>query len=97
MIDARPLDGHELISKAVTLDGAADLRDHGVKALLVVFDHGGWDEDASVEIGEHPLGTSLGTIHGHDTEVLGADLLNPGVERAGRLDDGEIAPRSTSS
>ena len=28
MIDARPLDGHELISKAVTLDGAADLRDH---------------------------------------------------------------------
>jgi hypothetical protein len=62
-----------------------------------VFDHGGWDEDASVEIGEHPLGTSLGTIHGHDTEVLGADLLDPRVERSGRLDDGEIAPRSTSS
>lgn len=97
MIDARALDGHEHISKAVTLDRAADLGDHRVEALLVVFDHGGWDEDAAVEIGEHPLGTSLGTIHGHDTEVLGADLLNPRVERAGRLDDGEIALRSTSS
>ncbi len=30
-------------------------------------------------------------------EVLGADLLDPRVERSGRLDDGEIAPRSTSS
>ena len=90
MVDARPLDGHEHISQAVGFHHAADLGDRRVKALLVVFDHAGWDEDAAVEIGEHPLGTSLGTIHGHDTEVLGADLLDPRVERSGRLDDGEI-------
>src|SRR5208337_4750446 len=97
MVDAGPLDGHEHISKAVRFHRAADLGDRRVKALLVVFDHGGWDEDASVEIGEHPLGTSLGTIHGHDTEVLGADLLNPRVERAGRFDNGQIALRATRS
>ena len=95
VVDARPLDGDDHVAQAVTSDRLADLGDHGVEAMPVVFDHGGWDEDAAVEVGEHPLGASLGTIDGHDAEVLGSDLLDPRMERPGRLGDGEIAPRST--
>src|SRR5271157_4764411 len=77
------LRGNHIVNRQARGGGNSNCRWAGI---LIVADHG-----------EHPLGTSLGTIHGHDTEVLGADLLNPRVERSGRLDDGEIAPRSTSS
>ena len=86
------------VAEAVTAAiGLADLGDHRVEARLVVFDHGGGDEDAAVEVGEHPLGAGLGTIDGHDAEVLGADLLDPGMERSGRLGDGQITTRAACS
>ena len=47
----------------------------------------GWTDDISIEIGEHPFGTGLGAIDGDDAEVLGPDLLDPGMDRARGLGD----------
>jgi len=93
MVDARPLDGDDHIANEVTFDGLADFGDRWFEALLGVFDHGGWDEDAPVKIGEHPFGAGLGTVDGHDAEVIRPDLLDSGVERSRRLGDAKIAPR----
>ena len=43
---------------------------------------GGWNENPAVEIGEHPLGPSLGTIDTNDTEVLRADPLDTWTDHA---------------
>jgi hypothetical protein len=53
-----------------------------------VLNLGGWNENTAVEIGEHPLGPSLGTIDTDDTEVLRADRLDTGTDHATRLVDG---------
>ena len=53
-----------------------------------VLDDGRGDEDAAVEVGEHPLGAGLGAVDGDDAEVLRPDGLDPGVDRAeGLVDD----------
>ena len=41
-----------------------------------MFDKGGADEDAAVEVGEHPLGAGLGAVDGDDPEVLRTDGLD---------------------
>src|SRR5262245_47579345 len=50
-----------------------------------MFDGCRRDQDAAVEIGEHPLGAGLGTIDSHDAEVLRCGLLDPGMQGAGRF------------
>ena len=40
-----------------------------------VFDLSGFDEEAAVEVGEHPLGPGLGTIDADDAEVLQGHLF----------------------
>jgi hypothetical protein len=47
-----------------------------------VFDDGGWYEDVTEEVGEHPLGSRFGTIDADDAEVLGSDFLDARVKSA---------------
>jgi hypothetical protein len=70
------------------LQGGAQAPDHGSEACLGVLNLGGWDEDAAVEIGEHPFGPSLGTIDTDDTEVLRSDRSDTGTDHATSLVDG---------
>ena len=53
-----------------------------------VFDLSGCNEEAAVEVGEHPLGPGLGTIDADDAEVLRSDGLDPGSDHPARLVDG---------
>ena len=88
VVASRPLDNHDLIPDPGLLQGGAKTLDHRSEACLGVLNLCGWDEDAAVEIGEHPFGPSLGTIDTDDTEVLRADPLDTGTDHATRLVDG---------
>jgi hypothetical protein len=94
VVDARPLDGDDDVGQGVLVDRPADRGDHGIEALAVVLDDGGRDEDAAVEVGEHPLGAGLGAIDSDDAEVLGPDRPDAGVERPGRLGEAQVAAPS---
>jgi hypothetical protein len=50
-----------------------------VEAESVMRDCGRLDENATVEVSEHDLGASLGTIDAKDAEMLGANGLDPWV------------------
>ena len=43
------------------------------------------DENATVEVGQHDLGASLGTIDAEEAEVLGANGLDSWVYNSTRL------------
>jgi hypothetical protein len=43
----------------------------------MVFHHGGWQKQTTVEVGQHPLGTGLGTVNGDNAEVVRAHGLDP--------------------
>src|SRR5436305_3582553 len=94
MVNTGSLDGNEQITQVVLSDRLADLSDGRVEAWLVVLNLGGRDQDAAVEIGEHPLGACLGTIDSHNAEVLGTGLLDAGMKRSGRLGDGQKTTRA---
>ena len=47
-----------------------------------MLDDGEGDEDAAVEVGEHPVGAGLGRVDGDDAEVLGSDGLDARGEEA---------------
>jgi len=85
MVAAGPLDGDELVAEVMRAQRLAQVRDGGVESSAVMLDDGGWNEDGAEEIGEHPLGACLGTVDADDAEVLGAHLLDPGMEGATRL------------
>ena len=76
---------HQQIMEGMLLQRLPDLGDGGLQGGAVVFDDRGRDEDIAVEVAEHPLGAGLGTIDADDAEVLGSDLLDAGVNDAGRL------------
>jgi hypothetical protein len=67
-----------------------------VERSAIVFNDSRRDEDTSVEIGQHPLGSGLGTVHGDDSEVLRADGLYPGRENAARFTKVAALARTTS-
>ena len=85
VVASRPLDDHDLIPDPGLLQGATQAPDHGSEACLGVLNLGGWNENPAVEIGEHPLGPSLGTIDTNDTEVLRADPLDTWTDHATSL------------
>src|SRR6266566_5403575 len=93
MVNAGSFDGDKHIAQVVLSDRLADLGDGRVEAWLVMLNLGGRDEDAAVEIGEHPLRAYLGTIDSYDAEVLGTGLLDTRMKRSGRLGDGQETPR----
>jgi len=56
-----------------------------VEAESVMADRYRLDENATVEVSEHDLGASLGTIHAKQAEVLGANGVDSWVNDATRL------------
>ena len=92
VIVAGALDGDDEIAEVMVGHGARDAGDEVVEPLTGMLDDGGVDEDVAIEIGEHPFGSGLGAIDGDDTEVLGADLLDPGVDGTRGLGDRGGAP-----
>ena len=80
VIASGSFDGDELVAEVVLANGLAELADGIVEGGAVVFDDGGWQEDVSEEVGEHPLGSRFGTIDADDAEVLGSDFLDAGVK-----------------
>ena len=94
MVNTGSLDGDEHIAQVVLSDRLADPSDGRVEAWFVMLNLGGRDQDAAVEIGEHPLGACLGTIDSHDAEMLRPGLLNARMKRSGRLGDGQETTRS---
>jgi hypothetical protein len=67
-----------------------------VERSAIVFNDSRRDEDTSVEVGQHPLGSGLGTVHGDDSEVLRADGLYPGGENAAGFTKVAALARTTS-
>lgn len=81
-------DGHEAVVDLVAGEGSTDQSRSSVELRLLVFNRGGWDENAAVEIGEHEFGTGLGTIEADDAEVFGSNELDARMEDTTRLGDG---------
>jgi hypothetical protein len=92
VIAAGAFDGDQAIAELVVGEGFADLGDGGVEVRAVVGDGGGRDEDAAVEVGEEELGVVLVAVAADDAEVLGADLLDAGMQDAARLAEGGRRP-----
>jgi hypothetical protein len=87
VVGAGLLDGDDQVAEVPRPDRLLHRGDGLLEAEPRVVHGCGWDEDAAVEIGEHPLGAGLGTIDCDDAEVLRGGVLNPGMERAGGLGD----------
>jgi hypothetical protein len=64
----------------VSHHGFPELRDGRVEGGAVVIHPSSREQDIAVEVGQHPLGASLGRIDGDDAEVLGPDRLDAGVD-----------------
>ena len=92
VIVASALDGNDEIAEVMVGPSLADLDQEVIESPSGVLDSCRWNEDVSIEISEHPLGTRLGTIDGDDAEVLGADLLYPGMDGSRGLGDRDGAP-----
>ena len=86
VVAAGPFDDHDQVADLGRSRAERTLDRRANPAGLL--DHGGSDEDAAVEVGEHPFGTGLGAIDGDDTEVLGSDPLDTGTDHATSLVDG---------
>ena len=99
VVNAGPLDGDDDVAQAVTLDRLAELGDGGGEAMAIVLEHRGRNENAAIEVGQHPFGPGLGTIDSHDAEVVRPDLLDPGdgaIRKVWRRQNGAaISVRST--
>jgi hypothetical protein len=87
VIPTRALDGDDQVTKVVLAHNVSDLRDRGGESGPVMLDHDRRNEDVSIEIGEHPFGTGLRTVHADDAESLGPDFLHTRMNDAARLVD----------
>jgi len=76
MIGARHFDAHDQVLQVMLLAGLSQLADGEVELRALMFDGRWWDENFTVEVGEHPLGSGFGTIDGDDAKVFGSDLLD---------------------
>ena len=47
-----------------------------VERSAIVFNHSRRDDDRTVEVGQHPLGSGLGTVHSNNPEMLRPDRLD---------------------
>jgi hypothetical protein len=92
VIVAGALDGDDEVAEVVVGPGPADAGREVVEPPAGLLDDGGSDEDVALEIGEHPFGAGLGAIDGDDAEVLGPDLLDPGMDGTRGLGDRDGAP-----
>jgi hypothetical protein len=97
VIVAGPLDGDDEIAKIMVRHALADSGHEVVESLAGMLDDGGLNEDVSREISEHRFGAGLGTVDGDDAEVLGPDLLDPGMDGSRGLGDRGGAPAPAPS
>ena len=97
VIGPGPFDGDDEIPELVGGLGLTQGGDGLPEALAGLFGERGGDQDAAVEIGEHPFEAGLGTIDGDDAEVLGLGLLDPGMQGARRLGHRGETRRAASS
>lgn len=79
------LDTDDGVLESVLFDRFAKCVDGHAEVVASMFDGSGRDEDAAIEIGQHPLGAVFGTIDADDSEVFGAGLLDAGLNDPGRL------------
>jgi len=91
------LNGNQEVTELVLADGVSQQGDHVLQLGARMFDRGGLQEDASIEVAEHPARALLGAIHGDNSEVLGSDGLDALVQQAAGLGKGEpsATPRRT--
>jgi hypothetical protein len=87
VVATRALDGDEEVTNVVLAQGLAELVEGGAEGGAGVFDDGRREKDVAIEVAEHPLGASLGTIDTDDAKVFRADLLDARMEGAARLLD----------
>lgn len=81
VVAAGALDGGDQVPQVVLGSRGADGGDGVVEGGAGVVEEGGRHQHLAEEVGEHPLGAVLGAIDADDAEVIGADLLDTGVER----------------
>lgn len=82
-----PLHGDDEVVEPVVQNGLSELLESGSKPGLSVWNLDGGDQDLAEEVGEHPLGPGLGAIDADDTEVVGPDPLDAGMQGSGGLVD----------
>src|SRR5450759_2351491 len=87
VITAGAFDGDEAVKDVMFGEGVTHLGDGGVEGGPVVFNGGGRNQDAAVEVGEQHLGANLGAVEAEDAEVFGSDLLDAGMKQPARLGD----------
>ena len=98
VIAARAFDGNEAIPELVVSKRPTNLRDGGIEIRTVMGDFGGWNEVATIEVGEEKLGAGLMAVKADDSELFGTDLLDTWVQHSAKLADrdGCCAPGRTT-
>jgi hypothetical protein len=79
------LDRNDQVCDRVLSQGNSDLVDGGLKRQVIVLDFGWRDVYVSIEVGEHPLGSSFGTIDRDNSKMFGTYSLNSGMNDPMRL------------
>jgi hypothetical protein len=85
VIAAGAFDGDETVSNVMLRERGTDVSDSGFQFGTVVLERRGRDENIAIEVGDHELRACFGAVETDDSKVLGADLLNAGMEGAARL------------
>ena len=80
VIAAGALDGDQAVAELVLREGLLDLRHGGVESGSRMRHDRGWNEQASIEVGEQKLGAHFGAVEADDAEVLRTNLLHAGME-----------------
>jgi len=87
VIGAGHLDSDDVIAKLMLLTRVAELTGGEFELCFLMFDLGGRDQNFSIEVAQHPLGSCFGTIDGDDAEVFRSDITNPLVDDAARFSE----------
>ena len=83
-------DGNDAVLKLVLGEGLACAGDGLVECRPVVRDRGRRNEDTAVEVGEEEFGVAFAAVEAEDTEVVGSDLLDAGMQDAAGLGHGVL-------
>ncbi len=96
MIGSCLFDCHNHVFQVMPGHGLTDLKDGHVEVPLLMRQFLRRFQDRAVEVGEHPLGTSLGTVDTDDAEAFRPNTLDSRLEHALRLVNGLGATRRTT-
>lgn len=96
MIGSCLLDRQDQVFQVMPGHGFADLQDGHVEVPPLMRQFLRRFQDRAVEVGEHPLGTSLGAVDTDDAEAFRPDTLDPRLQHALRLVNGLGTTRRTT-